>query len=101
MGGGEDLWPLHTQGGKVIDVEETAIVNFIRGDAPVRQAVGLVIEQAVQQVKAVWIVGLTVQEGNRLLDKFPYLGTFLGQDSKPSLDHFLFALPLRHLGRLP
>ena len=49
----EDLRPFHAQGGQLVDVEEAAIVDLVGGDAPERQAIGLGVEQLVEQVEAV------------------------------------------------
>ena len=51
--GGEDLRLLHAQGGQFVDVEEAAVVDLVGGDPPVRQAIGLLVEQVVEQVEAV------------------------------------------------
>ena len=38
----------HPQAGEMIDVKETAVVNLLGGDAPIRDAVRLGLEQAMQ-----------------------------------------------------
>lgn len=48
----EDLRIFDTDGGQFVDVVEAAVVDFVGGDAPVRDAVGLIVEQAVERVEA-------------------------------------------------
>ena len=50
--GFEYLRILHSQGGEVVYIEESPIVDVIGGHAPVRQPVALQLEQLVQAIKA-------------------------------------------------
>jgi hypothetical protein len=50
-------WPrtplaLHAQRGQLVDVEEAPVVDLVAGHAPVRQAVGLRVDQGVERVEA-------------------------------------------------
>src|SRR5581483_8690837 len=89
---GEDLRTLHAQGGQFIDVEETAIVDFVGGDAPRRESIRLIVEQAVKQIEAKWIARCAVEpidDGEKML---AYLGAAFGQDGETALDDFLLPL---------
>jgi hypothetical protein len=48
---GEQLGLLDTQRGEVVDIEEAAIVDLVRGDAPIGEPVGLSVEQPVARPK--------------------------------------------------
>ncbi len=48
----EDLRVLRPQAGQLVDVEEPAIVDLLRGDPPIGQPVDLVLQQLVQRVEA-------------------------------------------------
>ena len=48
----EHLRQLHPQGRKLVDVEETAVVDLLGGDAPIGNAVYLSLEQAMQTPEA-------------------------------------------------
>ena len=53
----EDLLPLHAKGGQVVDVKESAVVDFVSGDAPVRESVMLFAQQFIQQVVSSRLAG--------------------------------------------
>ena len=61
MGGLEYVVALHAQRGQVVDIEEPAVVDFIRAPPARRQAVALLIEQLVEQVEAVRIASLPLK----------------------------------------
>jgi protease-4 len=46
----EDLLPLHAEGGEIIDVEEPAVVDLVRRDAPVGEAEVLAAQELVDQL---------------------------------------------------
>ena len=58
----EDLLVLHAERGQVGDVEEAAIVDLFRRDAPIRKSVELMFKKVVEQVEAVRISRLAVDE---------------------------------------
>src|SRR5262249_30220442 len=58
----KDLLALHAQGGQVVDVEEAAIVDLVRGNAPVRKPVALVLQQFVQEIEAARVTDIPVKE---------------------------------------
>ncbi len=49
----EDRGVLHAQPNQVVDIEESAVVDLLRGGAPGGQPVGLGVKQQVQAVEAV------------------------------------------------
>ena len=52
VGAREHLRFLDAKAGEGVDVEEAAIVDVARGDAPMGEAVGLHLEDAVQRAEA-------------------------------------------------
>ena len=44
----KDLRQFHAQAHEVVDIEKAPVIDFFRRDAPVRQPVGLLVEQLVQ-----------------------------------------------------
>ena len=48
----EDLRVLDAESGQRVDVEEPAVIDLVRGRAPVGETVGLRLEQLVQPVEA-------------------------------------------------
>ncbi len=46
------VFAFHGEGGQVVDVKESAIVDLVRAHLPVRQAVALVFEQVVHESKS-------------------------------------------------
>ena len=57
VGLGEDLRLLHVDRRQLVDVEEAAVVDLLRGHAPVRHAVGLLLEEPVEGVEAARLAG--------------------------------------------
>ena len=64
----EHLGILHPQAGESVDVEEPPVVDLVEGGTPVRQAVGLAFEQAVQAVEAVRVPRCAVERAHAGLD---------------------------------
>ena len=58
---GEDFRILDTQRSELIDVEEAAVVDVVRRDAPAGEAEGLALEQRVQRVEAGGIIRAAVE----------------------------------------
>ena len=55
MNGGEHVRVFHPDGGQVVDVEKTAVIDFIRRHSPEAQAIGLIVKEAFQAIETVWI----------------------------------------------
>jgi len=72
--GGEHVRILDAQPGERVHVEEAAVVDFVRGRAPVRQPVRLLFEHGVQCVERVRLAGHAVE---RREDSFAFLGRLI------------------------
>jgi hypothetical protein len=56
VGGLEDFGQLDSNGGQVIDVEEAPVIDLLSCHPPECQAVGLLFDQPIEQIKAARIV---------------------------------------------
>ncbi len=65
---GKDPRVLHAQAHQVVDVEESPVVDLLRGDAPERQPVSLRFQQTVQPVETAGVTRLAVQLAQRVID---------------------------------
>ena len=63
VNGSEHIGVFHPDGGQVVDVEKTAVVDFVGRDPPKTQAIGLIVEQALQIVETVGIAFGAVDRG--------------------------------------
>ena len=61
----EDRRVFHPQRGELVDVEEAAVVDFLGRDAPVRQAVRLLVQQPIERVEAARLAGDAVEPRDR------------------------------------
>jgi len=61
----EDDRILHADGGQLVDVEESAIVDLFGRDAPVRQPVRLCREQGVERIEAPRVAAAAVEDLDR------------------------------------
>ena len=85
VAGGEDLGALHPDGGQMVDVEETAVVDLVAGHAPVGQPVRLIgkhLEQFRTEARAIaslitckslHIVSRNPAHARSLADREPWL----------------------------
>jgi hypothetical protein len=64
----EDFAIFDPQAGQRVDVEEPPVVDLVRCRPPIRQAVGLLLEQIVQRVEAPRIAGRPVRGANGIGD---------------------------------
>ena len=65
----EDLRILHAQRRQIVDIKKAPIVDFVRCDPPVREPVGLRIEQHMQRVEARTVARDAVQALQLVLDR--------------------------------
>ena len=79
VGGLEDLGLLHADGRQLVDVEEAPVVDLLARHAPVGGAIGLVGQQRVQQVHALRVARLAVEEPDVLSDEGAHGGRRLEQ----------------------
>src|SRR5438093_62647 len=96
MGFVEDRRIFHADGDEIVDVEKTAVIDLFRGDTPVRQAVGLIIEEIVEKVEASRLAFRPVKTLDILLDEFRDGGAVSHDRRQPLLDDFIFAVTLKH-----
>ena len=61
----EHLRQLHAQAGEIVDVEEAAIVDVVGGDAEMRGAPVLLLDQRVEAAPAVEAAGLAIEPRDR------------------------------------
>ena len=65
---GEDLGIFHPDGGKIVDVEEAAVVDLVHGYTPEAQAIRLVFQQAFQAIEAARVSWLAIDLVERCLN---------------------------------
>ena len=68
MNGVKDLWQFDLDRGQFVYVKKATVINFLGGDPPERQPVGLRIEQFIQFVKATRVARFAVDLRQRLLN---------------------------------
>src|SRR5260370_34537627 len=65
----EQLGQLEVDARKVVYVEEAAIVDFVGGDAPIGDAIGLRLEQRMQPAPALHLARIAVEAFRRLFER--------------------------------
>ena len=61
---------LHAKPRKIVDVEETPVIDLVERGAPVREAVGLYFEQGVEMIEASGLTRHAVDLRNHAVDVF-------------------------------
>ena len=51
----EDIWIFHFDGGQLINIKKAPVVDFFGCNAPVGEAVGLIVKKFIEVVKTFWI----------------------------------------------
>ena len=92
----EDERIFHAQRGELVDVEEAAVVDLFGGDAPVREAVRLQVQQPVERVEAARLPGAAVQPADAALDQIADAAAGGGERREAPLDDLLLARAHRH-----
>src|SRR5713226_589971 len=92
----EYLRALHPDRSQIVDVEKTAVINFVGRNPPKTQAVGLVVQKLLQRIEAVRISLATVDDSQYFLQTGPYHITVLDQGRHSAPDDFLLPLALPH-----
>ncbi len=87
---GEHLGVFHAQTGELVDVEESAVVDLVRGGAPVGEAIRLRLEQRVQADGAL----RAIEGGDARLDVTRDVGGTRHQARQPVAGDLLLALSL-------
>ena len=90
--GGKDAGILYPQAGEPIDVEKAPIVDLVRRRPPVRQPIGLDLEQLMERVEALGAADLAVDVPDRGLDLLADRRTFRDQPREACPRDFLLAL---------
>ena len=98
MGGGKHFGLFHTQCSQFVDIEETPVVDLLRGYTPVTETIDLALQQSVEQIEALWLTRRAIEKGYCVLKKGPHRRIRLGQCCQAPLDDFLFALALGYPG---
>jgi hypothetical protein len=57
----EDMRVLHPDGRQFVDVEKTPIIDLLGGYLPMREAINLLIEEIIQEVKTSWMVWIAIE----------------------------------------
>ena len=100
MHGVEHLWQLDPNRRQLVYVEETAVIDFFRGDAPKRKAIRLRVEQLIQDVEAARVARFSIDLRQRLFHRLLHLRRFGTKPLQASFDDFFFANSLRNLFRI-
>src|SRR5256885_464781 len=74
---------------ELINVEETAIVNFVGGHMPEAQAIGLVLQQLFKPVETTWVAFDAINFCKRCVNGGSDVRTGFGQRPQSTLDHSL------------
>src|SRR2546423_4170421 len=92
VSGSEHLWVLHPQADQLIDVKKSPVIDLLARNHPVREPVGLSIQQAVQRIEAVAVPGLPVAGLQRALNKLAHLRGMFRQNGEPIQKRWGFSL---------
>jgi len=84
------------QAGEGIHIEETSVVNFMKGCFPIGQAVSLGFKQLMKQVKTFRLTRLAVKHRDRLLDMLFYRVRLFCQTRQTFLGDGFFPAALRY-----
>ncbi len=87
----EDVRIFHAHRGELVHIEEPAVVDLFRRNAPVRETVGLVVQQPVEQVEAARIARDSVESLDAGIDEGRDPAAALGERREPPLDDLFFA----------
>src|SRR5574337_1798137 len=78
----------HPDSGKLIDIEESAVVDLLAGDPPEGHTVDLSSQQGVQQIKTSGIPLFPIEDPDILLDEPPHIFSFIGKLGESLFDDF-------------
>ena len=87
----------HAERRELIDVEEPAIVDFLRGHSPVREAIRLLVEQSIEIVEASRLAGNAVEVAHARLDERRHAGAGSSQHGETPLHDLLLARARRRV----
>src|SRR5882672_1293328 len=98
--GREYIGIFHANGGEIVDVEKTAIVDFIGCNPPKTEAIRLIVEETFQVVETVGVAFAAVDFRQNLIQGGFEDCTAINQACDPALDNFLFPLTFPYLGQV-
>ena len=87
----EDRRIFHAQRRQLVHVEEPAVVDLLGRHAPVREAIRLRVQQAVERVEAPRLPVRPVEPPDAAVDELAHAAAAIGERREPALDHFLLA----------
>src|SRR5437899_1078257 len=90
----EHLGLLHPNRGQIVDVKETSVVDLLRCGPPVRQTIGLRVEQLVEPIERARLASSSVELTHCRVDRLgdsPAIGDKRG---KPPPDHLGLSVSL-------
>jgi hypothetical protein len=70
VGIGKDARIFHAQAGEIVDVEKAPVIDLIERRPPVREAIGLHLEQTMQQIEAAAIACGAIELAHCPVDVF-------------------------------
>src|SRR5262249_22610624 len=82
---------LHSNGGQLVDVEESSVVDFFGLNTPKGQSIRLVIDDLLQKIKGLGPADFAGKMGQVRVDKGRYGGADLVQRGQPAFGDFLLA----------
>ena len=91
----EDGRILHPDGAQGIDIEESAIVDFLGGNAPMGNAIDLLPQKCIQQIEAARVALYPVEDGHIAVTELPDGAAVLIKVPQAPLDDLLFPVALR------
>ena len=100
MNDAEYFRALHPDCGQVIDVEKSAIVDFVGGNAPETQAICLVIQDFLQSVKTVRVSLAAIDDGQYFLQTSAHDIAVLDQGSQTAANDLFLALAFTDFGQV-
>ena len=96
----EDLRQFHPDRGEIVHVEETAVVDLLRGHAPEGEAIGLIVEQQIERIETSRLARRAVDLRHGLRDRVLHLRRFVAAPLEPALDDFFLADAFRDAFRI-
>ena len=90
----EDLLKFYPDRRQAVDIEESSVVDFVRRYPPESRAVGLFLEEGIQEIKAARVSRPTVKNLDRLFKSIPDLRAFPVKGRYALFDDLFFPVAL-------
>ena len=91
---------LHPDCSQVVDVEKAAIVDFVGGNPPKTQSIGLVIQDLLQSVETVRLSFAAIDDGQYFLQTSAHGITVLDQGGQAAPNDLFLALSFPDFGQV-